>query len=161
LTTLDGDPPIYAAVMGITTAGVDPSRPVVPHGGPDEDLETVLRQNPHLPLLLRVSFSAAIVGHGTTGALRRYLPQSPPPLLARVAVCGAAEEAMFVADLDFLESLVGACSPQDEVIAAFLRRAALATGDRRGFLLAAARRLVPLLTNEPQRLVAILNRIRP
>src|SRR6266487_1380067 len=63
VVTLDGEPAVFAAVAEITTAGLDPSRPLVPHGSPDEDLETVLSRNPHLPLLLRTSFSARIIAH--------------------------------------------------------------------------------------------------
>jgi hypothetical protein len=161
LTTLDGDPPVFAAVTKIRTEGVDPSRPVVPHGAAEDDLETVLRQNPHLSLLLRVSFSATVIGHGRLGAVRYFLPESPPPLLARVAACSAAQTARFVQSLEFLYPLVRSGADQDEMIAAFLRRSADASSDRRAFLLAAGRHLVPLLGGEPDRLVTILRRIRP
>jgi hypothetical protein len=161
LITLDGDPPAYAAVTDIRTAGVDPSRPVVPHGGADEDLETVLHRNPHLPMLLRVSFNAPIIAHGPPMSPRHFLPEAPPPLLARVAVCGAEQIARFVEDLEFLDPLVRSGAEHDEMIAWFLRRAADASADGPAFLLAAGRRLVSLLGDEPERLVTILRRIRP
>ncbi len=161
LVTLDGEPAVYAAVTAIRTAGVDPSRPVVPHGGADEDLETVLRRNPHLALLLRVSFSAAIIAHSWDGSLRHFLPPIPPPLLARVGVCDLEQTVRFTGGLEFLDALVCSEATPDETIAAFLRRTADAHGDRRTYLLAAGRRLVPLLSSEPDRLAGILRRIRP
>ncbi len=160
LATLDGEPTVYAAVTSIHTAGIDPSRPVVPHGGPDEDLETVLLRNPHLPLLLRVSFEAAIIGYADAASTHHRLPAAPPPLLARVNICDADDTARFTEGFAFLEPLTGTGSEHDEMVAAFLRRAADAAGDRQSFLLAAGRRLVPLLSPEPERLVAILRRIR-
>jgi len=49
------NPAVYGVVSSVTTEGVDPSRPVSPHGTADEDLGTVLSRNPHLPVLLRTT----------------------------------------------------------------------------------------------------------
>lgn len=154
-------PAVYGVVSSVTTEGVDPSRPVSPHGGADEDLTTVLSRNPHLPVLLRTIFEAVIVGHEEDGSLRHYLPETPPRLIARVRLCDAEEQRRFAETLDFLEPLLQSGALADDVVAAFIRRASLAQSERYRFLLAAGRTLVPLLMNEPDRLTAIIRRIRP
>lgn len=161
LVTLDGEPTIYASVTAIETAGIDPSRPVVPHGSADEDLQTVLRRNPHLPMLLRSSFSAAIIAHASNDGVRYSPPDLPPPLLARVRVCDVDEQRSFAESLDCLEPLLRAGESSDDTLVAFLRRASRAQGSPRSFLLAAGRRLVPLLSGEPARFAAILRRLQP
>jgi hypothetical protein len=158
LVTVDGEHPVYAAVTGITTAGIDPSRPVIPHGGADEDLDTVLSRNPHLPMLLRTSFSALILAHHGSGGIRHYLPDAPPPLFARIRACDIEEQALFVGGLEFVEPLLGA---GDDAAAAFIRRASRSGPNAAGFLLETGRRLVPLLSGDPERLTSLLRRIRP
>lgn len=161
VVTLDGGPAIYAAVAAISTAGLDPSRPLVPHGSADEDLETVLARNPHLPLLLRTSFNARILAHQDAEQIEHRSPDAPPRLFARVRVCDDTEQQRFVSGMDFLEPLLAAGEGGDDVAAAFLRRAGRSRVDRAAFLLEAGRALVPLLSGEPERLTAILRSIRP
>lgn len=161
IMTMDGDPPVYGAVSSIVTQGVDPSRPVAPHGNADEDLPTVLKRHPHLPILLRTTFQSTMLGYDSRGVVHQVLPDVPPPLVARVRACTLDEQCRFVERLDFLERLLTRSDIADEVVAAFLRRAGAAQQDTRGFLLAAARALVPLLGAEPERLAAVVHRIRP
>jgi hypothetical protein len=161
MVTVDGEPAVYAAVASISTEGIDPSRPLVPHGAADEDLETVLSRNPHLPLLLRTSFTARVIASGDTGALYHRLPDVPPPLFARVRACADEETGHFVAGLAFLEPLLAGANGEDEVVTAFLRRVSRSQRDASRFLVEAGRRLVPLLSREPDRLTAILRSIRP
>jgi hypothetical protein len=154
-------PVVYGVVSSVTTEGVDPSRPVSPHGSADEDLATVLSRNPQLPVLLRTTFEAIVVGHEDSGCVRHYLAGAPARLIARIRICGADEQLRFAESLDFLEPLLGSGALADDVVAAFIRRTSLAQSDPYAFLLAAARALVPLLMNEPDRLTAIIRRIRP
>jgi hypothetical protein len=159
--TSDGDPLVYGAVSAVVTQGVDPSRPIAPHGAPDEDLQTVLNRNPHLPILLRTTFDAVIIGHERGDQVLHVLPDLPPQLVGRVRVCTSSEQLRFLGQLDCLEQLLGNGGMGDEVVAAFLRRASSGRPDARAFLLEAGRRLVPLLAAEPERLAGIVRRIRP
>jgi hypothetical protein len=158
--TIDG-PVVYAAVLSVETAGVDPSRPLVPHGGVNDDLDTLLAANPHLPLLLRTRFRGRSVGRKDEYWIHHGLPERPPPLFARVKFCDASELRDFVAGMDFLEPLLVAMEGEDEVVAAFLRQSSRSQPHAAVFLLEAGRALVPLLSREPDRLTAILRRIRP
>jgi len=155
------NPAVYGVVSSVTTEGVDPSRPVSPHGTADEDLGTVLSRNPHLPVLLRTTFTAVVVGFEEGGALRHYLPDTPARLIARIRVCDANDQCRFAESLEFLEPLLQSGSLADDVVAAFIRRTSRAHADPYRFLLDAGRALVPLLMNEPDRLAAIVRRIRP
>lgn len=157
----EGGPALYAVVSSVITEGIDPSRPVAPHGGAEEDLDTVLNRNPHLPVLLRTSFSAVIAGHEQDGQIRYYLPDTPPRLISRVRLCDTAEQSRFAGGLDVLEPLLASGALADDVVAAFLRRVSLIQPDRRAFLLEAGRALVPLLVTAPDRLIAIIRRIEP
>lgn len=164
VVAVDGLPIVYAVVTSIATIGMDPSRPLIPHGDAGEDLESVLARNPHLPLLLRTSFDARILafdGHESDEPIRYRLPDSPPRLFARVRACSDPERERFVDGLQFLEPLVTACENNDDVVAAFLRQSSRAKPNPAAFLLDAGRALVPLLSSDPERLTAILRRIRP
>ena len=61
--TADGLPAVYGVVSSIVTQGADPSRPIAPHGAPDEDLATVHSRHPHLPILLRTTFVALVAAY--------------------------------------------------------------------------------------------------
>jgi hypothetical protein len=158
--TVDG-PVVYAVVTSIETSGLDPSRPLVPHGDAADDLDAVLAANPHLPLLLHTSFHGRIVAFEDGGATHYALPERPPSLWARVKVCDVVELQQFTESMEFLEPLVTAASGEDDVVAAFLRQCSRAHPRSTAFLVDAGRALVPLLSREPDRLTAILRRIRP
>lgn len=153
-------PLIFGFVAEIVTDGVDPSRPVAPHGAADEDLETVWLRNPHLPILLHTTFDAIIVGHERDGKVYHYLPEAPPQIISRITVCDRAEKQRFAESLDFLALLVQG-GVRDEVTAAFIRSLGDATPDQHQFLLDAGRALVPMLAGEPERLTALIRSIRP
>jgi hypothetical protein len=161
VVTTDGQPAIYGVVSSILTQGADPSRPIAPHGSPDEDLATVRNRHPHLPILLRTTFISLVVANERSGALSYRLPDRPAPLLARIRACTIEETARFVRRLDFLEPLVQRGEATDDVVAALLRRLSGSRPDARAFLLEAGRALVPILAGESARLAAILRRIRP
>lgn len=158
---VEGGPPLYAVVHSSVTEGVDPSRPLAPHGDADEDLETVLSRHPHLPVLLRTTFAAAIVAHEREGATCFYLPDLPPRLMARVRLCEADELRRLAAHPEFLAPLLQRGEIGDEVAAAFLRHASAVERDAHQFLVGAGRALVPLLINEPERLAALVRQMQP
>ncbi|GAG51808.1 unnamed protein product, partial [marine sediment metagenome] len=106
-------------------------------------------------------FDAVVVGHAESATLRHYLPPHPAPIFAPLRLCPQEEVARFSQSLDFLKLLLSAAANSDEVAAACLRLASAAHPDRRAFLLTAGKELARLLPNEPQRLTAILRRIRP
>ncbi len=173
--TLDGAPPlgalvvaeddapaIYAAVTGALTGGIDPGRRLAPRGGPGDGRAAVLAQNPQIPALLQTTFTATVTGHaGPGGEMRRYLPDAPAPVYALVRAATAAETAALCAEPDYLKLLLTAGPLADEVTAACLRRAAAHQPDSRAFLITSGRALAGLLAAEPDRLHAILRRIRP
>jgi hypothetical protein len=161
VVTMDGEPAIFGAVAAITTAGVDASRPLVPHGDAGEDLESVLARNPHLPLLLRTSFSTRILASVRSARVKYGPPDSPPSLFGRVRVCDQVEVRQFVSDATFLQPLLAAADPGDDLPTAFLRLASRSDHEATDFLVRAGRAMVPLLGGDPGRLTSILRRIRP
>jgi len=160
LVTMDSEPPIYGAVSAVSTQGVDPSRPIAPHGGADEDLATVVGRNPQLSILLRTTATAIVVGFGRLASVRQTMPDLPPPLIARVRLCSYAELSQFVGRLDCLRLLLNAGEMADFVTSAFLVRAGRASADPRGFRVRAGQALVPLLGSQAQRLSGVLRELQ-
>jgi hypothetical protein len=154
------DGPIYAVVCDARTESVEGRRPVA-HLSGETDLQSFLDANPHLRHLLRTTFDAVVVGHAESATLRHYLPPHPAPIFAPLRLCPQEEVARFSQSLDFLKLLLSAADNSDEVAAACLRLASAAHPDPRAFLVTAGKELARLLANEPQRLTAILRRIRP
>jgi hypothetical protein len=163
----NGEHDVIAVVADAHTGSVDPGRRPIARGRDEADEEDIYRRNPELKELLRTEFRAVVVGHrDAAGDFRRWLPDRPPRLHAFVHQCAPAEIAEFTERLDFLPTLLGdGGGPVDELVAACLRQAhaARATGGAgdRAFLVAAGKELAVLLANEPNRLGAILRRIRP
>ncbi|MHB1132562.1 MAG: hypothetical protein ACYC4L_09270, partial [Chloroflexota bacterium] len=122
------------------------------------------RRHPELPQLLRTEFHALVVGFRENGQIRRFLPPRPPRLHGFVHECSPQELTEFTQRLDCLPTLLAATSPlpADEVVAAFLRQAGTV---REGpacleFLVGAGKELARALGNDPQRLTALLLRMR-
>lgn len=157
----DGPGPILAVVAAVVTEGIDPTRRVGSHGSPEDDLERVLADHPHVPALLSTTFTATVVGHHEGGRVRAYLPPAPAPILARVRACTDEERNGVMLSFDFLKLLLDGGTFADEVIGAVLRRAAGPQPDSRAFLVRGGKALAPLLANDPMRLHAILRRLQP
>jgi hypothetical protein len=157
----DGPGPIFAVVSGVVTEGIDPSRRVGSHGGPDHDLAQVLADHPHVPALLSTTFMATVVGHQAAGFVRSYLPPAPAPILARIRACTGGERDGVTRSFDFLKLLLASGPFADEVAGAALRRASEHQVDPRAFLVRGGKALAPLLANDPMRLHAILRRLQP
>src|SRR5215217_2590834 len=117
----------------------------------------IFEQNPDLEHLLRTEFSALIVGYSEDGALRTYLPPSPPPLHWSVVECDPAEVAALTMRLDYLRTILAANeAPVDALLAANVRQAGAAHLDEATFRLRAGRELATLLKHDYPRLTAIL-----
>ncbi len=121
----------------------------------------MLAQNPQIPALLHTTFDAVVVGHVGAIGIAQHLPDAPAPIYARVRACDALETARFFERFEFLPLLLAAGPLADEVTAACLRRAAATEPEPRPFLVRAGRALARELATDPERLGAILNRIRP
>ena len=152
-----GSPPVYAVVREIRNEPLDPSRPLAPRGVGLESEDELYAANPQLSAMLTTRFTATIVGYRNGFTIRQGLPAQPPNLHAFVFFCDAGETAEFASELGCLRLLLADRSPgADSALAGFLRLAAGAASDGRGFLLRAGRTLAAELSNEPQRLQAML-----
>jgi hypothetical protein len=151
---------IYAVVCDARTESLEGRQPV-PHSPAEGDLGSFLDSNPHLRHLLRTSFDAVVVGHGDGATLRHYLPPAPTSIFAPVRPCPPEEVARFTQSFDYLKPLLSSATNADEATAASLRLASAAHPDPRYFLVQAGKELARLLADQPDRLTAILRRIRP
>jgi len=155
----DGQREIYAVVARVSTGSLDAGRRVRPRGAEEPDEAALFEHNPELAALLRTELQALIVGFGdAAGAVLHRLPPHPPRLHGFVHACGEAELRAFTERLDYLAALASTTArvPTDELIGATLRQAAAARDDRRGYLVAAGKRLAVLLGNDVPRLATIL-----
>jgi hypothetical protein len=163
LRTSDGETDVYAVACHIRTGSIDPGRRPIARGRDDDDEEEIYRRHPELPQLLRTEFRALVVGFRVRGVVRYYLPPRPPRLHGFVHASTDEELLSFSERLDFLPTLIAASppSPADELVSAFLRLAGHARGNAaRPFLVAAGKELARVLGGDPQRLGAILLRMR-
>lgn len=158
---MDGEDDIFGIVSDVRTVPQDPGRSPAPRGGPGDDRATVLAQNPHIPALLHTTFQALVVGHEGPREIARHLPDAPARIYSRVRVCDPIEMARFFERFDAFKLLLGTGPLADEVVAACLRRAAATQPNPRAFLVRAGRALAVELATEPERLTAILSRVRP
>lgn len=158
----DGAVHIYGLVCHTRTGSLEPGRRPMARGENETDEEDIYRRHPELPELLRTEFTAAVVGFREGEAVRQYLPPRPPRLHGFVYVCSPEETRAFTQRLDFLPTLLAASlkGSVDELIGAALRQASLARGGDREFLVAAGKEVARLLAHDPNRLSAILRRIR-
>lgn len=143
------------------TVPSEPGRRPIARGRDEASEEDVYRQHPQLAQLLRTEFNSLVVGHSNGDVVYHYLPPMPPRIHAFVYLCDREQAQRFSQSLDFLNLLVKAPQSGDEVVAASLRFLASFNEDNRGFLVSAGRELSRLLAGEPQRLNAILRRMRP
>lgn len=163
LRTSEGKTEIFAVTCHVRTGSIDPGRRPVARGFDDEDEEEIYRRHPELPQLLRTELRALVIGFREDSVVHHYLPPRPPRLHGFVYQCNGAEMVAFTERLDFLPTLITASPPvpADELIGAFLRQAGAARGEgSRRFLVSAGKELARALSTDPQRLGAILTRIR-
>jgi hypothetical protein len=148
---------VYGVVYAIHTGSIEPGgRPILRGRDGMRDHE-IFDQNPDLEQLLRTEFSALVVGYAEGGALRTYLPASPPPLHWSVVQCDEAEVAALTARLDYLRTVLSAANASvDALLAANIRLAGTAHLDEAAFRVRAGRELATLLKHDYPRLTAIL-----
>lgn len=152
----------YGLVYEISTGSREQGGRAVVRGRPGMYDEEIFAANPDLEAVLQTEFTALTVGFCDGPVIRHHLPAQPPPIHYSVQPCDAAEIGRFTTRLDFLRALVNAADvPADELIGAFLSQAAQAAPDRHAFLVRAGRQLAMLLRNDHQRLMALLEHLRP
>lgn len=162
--TSDGEADLYGVVYQVTTSGVDPGRRAVALGQGEDDPDAIYRTHPQLRQLFRTDFHARVVGFGAEGRIAHIIPQRPARVHGFVHLCTDQALCQFTAALDFLPLMMAAqpTTPVEELLAAFLRRAAAARpdGERRDFLVGAGKELALLLRGDVRRLSVVLERLR-
>lgn len=167
---------VYGVVAHVQTSGIDPGSRAIMRGHGDVRDERIYAENPDLPLVLRTTFRALVVGFaeggpigiaqggrggsGDVGRLYQFLPPRPPRLHYSVFTCPAATVQAFAScSLDYLQALLNASEvPVDELLAANLRYTAATYRDGGEFLNLAGRELAQLLRADYARLTSILRR---
>jgi hypothetical protein len=151
---------IYGVVALVQTAGIDPGSRAIMRGHGDVRDERIYQENPDLPLVLRTTFRALVVGFAEGSRLNQFLPPRPPRLHYSVFTCAPETVRGFATtSLDYLQALLNAADvPVDELLAANLRYASAQYRDGSEFLQLAGRELAQLLRADYARLTAILRR---
>jgi hypothetical protein len=154
---------VYGVVAHVQTAGIDPGSRAIMRGHGDVRDERIYEENPDLPLVLRTTFRALVVGFADRGSLHQFLPPRPPRLHYSVFTCPPRRVRAFTeSGLGYLQVLLTAPEvPADELLAANLRstvrnQLVAANGDE--FLQQAGRELALLLRTDYARLTGILRR---
>jgi hypothetical protein len=151
---------IYGIVAHDQTAGIDPGSRAIMRGHGDVRDERIYQENPDLPLVLRTTFRALVVGFLDGHELYQFLPPRPPRLHYSVSVCAPETVRVFATTgLDYLVAMLNATdAPADELLAANLRYTSAQMHDNGEFLQVAGRELAQLLRADYARLTAILRR---
>ncbi|MEO7716091.1 MAG: hypothetical protein ABIY70_07805 [Capsulimonas sp.] len=156
-------PAVYALVFGSETASLEQGRRPSALGYEDE--EELRAQQPQIFELLRTEFSGLLIAYsdGDKG-LRRHLPPRSPRVHSRVYPCTDEEVRVLTGDLSFLRGLLNGSgalggAPTDELVSACLRQAAPAQLNEQAFLLRAGKTLAGFLSEDYDRLQAILRSI--
>jgi len=171
---LDGAPPfgafvqvatddgltILGVVAHVQTGGIDPGARAIMRGHDDIRDDLIYQENPDLPLVLRTTYRALVVGFTEGGSIYQFLPPRPARLHYSVTPCSAAAVKTFTdTGLDYLGALLaGTEIPIDELLAANIRQTAALRGEPQAFLQAAGKELAQLLHTDYGRLTAILRR---
>jgi len=151
---------VYGVVAHVQTAGIDPGSRAIMRGHGDIRDERIYEENPDLPLVLRTTFRALVVGFAEHGGLHQFLPPRPPRLHYSVFTCPPQRVRCFTSyGLDYLQALLATPDvPVDELLAANLRLTANDQPDSGAFLQEAGRELAQLLRADYARLTGILRR---
>jgi hypothetical protein len=151
---------VFGVVAHVETSGIDPGAKAIMRGHGDIRDERIYQENPDLPLVLRTTFRALVVGFTDGERMHQFLPPRPPRLHYSVYVCDAARVREFTTTgLDFLQAILPASDvPVDELLAANLRYTAGSYRDGSEFLQRAGRELAQLLRADYARLTGILKR---
>ncbi len=163
VVTRDGEARTYGVVAYAETAGIDPTRRPIARGAAFADEVDLYRNHPELGALLRTVFRAEIVAHRPEGSgVITRLPNVPPRVHAFVFEADPAELSEMALVPDLISDLVTSRSDvDDDVVAATIRSLADHSPDATGYLVQSGRQLVRLMSGEPLRLHAMLQKIRP
>src|SRR3979490_1503401 len=80
----------YAVVARVQTAGIDPGSRAIMRGHGDVRDERIYQETPDLPLVLRTTFRALVVGFGEGSRVYQFLPPRQPRLPYSVLTCPPA-----------------------------------------------------------------------
>jgi hypothetical protein len=152
---------VYGVVAHVQTAGIDPGSRAIMRGHGDVRDERIYQENPDLPLVLRTTFRALVVGFTEGEQCYQFLPPRPPRLHYSVFTCAhETVKAFATTSRDYFVALLNAAAavPVDELLAANLRYTAACYQDGGEFLNLAGRELAQLLRADYARLTAILRR---
>jgi hypothetical protein len=151
---------VYGVVAHVQTSGIDPGSRAIMRGHGDVRDERIYQENPDLPLVLRTTFRALVVGFSDGIRLHQFLPPRPPRLHYSVFTCPPPTVRRFTSDsLDYLQTLLNAAEvPVDELLAANVRYAATHTREGQLYFERAGRELAQLLRADYARLTAVLRR---
>jgi hypothetical protein len=151
---------LYGVVAHVQTSGIDPGSRAIMRGHDDVRDERIYEENPDLPLVLRTTFRALVVGFSEGGRLYQFLPPKPPRLHYSVFTCEPrGVRDITGAGLEYLQALLNAPDVAvDELLAANLRYCAAQYRDSQAFLQQAGRELAQLLRADYARLTGILRR---
>lgn len=151
---------ILGVVAHVQTSGIDPGARAIMRGHDLVRDELIYEENPDLPLVLRTTFRALVVGFAEGGSVYQFLPPRPARLHYTVAPCSSSAVRTFTdAGLDYLGTLLaGTEVPTDELLAANIRIAAAQRGELNAFLERAGKELAQLLHGDYPRLTAIVRR---
>ena len=160
--TTDMNVELYGIVYQATTAGLDPGRRPIARGKDEPSEEAIYRASPQLGKLLRTEFNVLVTGHKAEGKLFRYLPPKPARIHSFVYQCSASEIKEFGQSFDFLNLLLNTRLPvlAEELVAASLRQISALQPDPHAYMVAAGKELAVLLSNDFNRLKAVLSRIK-
>ena len=78
---------VYGVVAQVQTAGIDPGSKAIMRGHGDVRDERIYQENPDLPLVLRTTFRALVVGFAESDKIFQFLPARPPRLHYSVFTC--------------------------------------------------------------------------
>lgn len=153
---------VYGLVYNVVTGSEPPGGSAVVLGSGQVQDERIYQEHPELQEMMRTRLSALIVGFGQGEALHQYLPPHPPPLHYSVYACDDAQVAAFCREMGYFRTVLAAKTlPADELLAASVRLASAAADDGAGYRLRAGREVARLLSEEYDRLAAIVRRITP
>lgn len=158
---------VYGLIYDIRTGSKEPGGRALVRGRTYSGRELfdaeIYHEHPDLAEVLQTEFSALTVGFRNQNRLYHYLPPHPPPVHYSVYACTETELRGFTESHDFFRTVLFATQiPNDELLAALIRQAALARGpQQREYLVRAGREVASLLKDDYDRLTALLRRIRP
>jgi hypothetical protein len=152
----------YAIVYNTTTSSIEPGRRPIARGKDETSEEGVYQSSPQLTKLLRTEFNALVAGFREGDKVFHYLPPRPVKIHSFVYECDDEEIMEFSGSFDFLNIIInsGLPVPEEEIIAASLRRMGQVYDDPQRFLVSAGKELAILMGTDFNRLKSVLSKIR-